>query len=343
MNWMLRNLIVLLLGLATSVLAAALPVYWEATGAGSLFGYTLFRIFPVGAIAAGFAGATGFLLGALALRLRPAGIAVGVIVAVAFGAVFMAESAEFALFLFGTNGATASAGSFAHFLGDSVIHTQLRYWSTGDQADNYAFAAFLSPGSSPSAPRVDGMDDSKAGGIASGVQGMMASQDVSQTQTGQRLNQVGTGIQAFGAGLKAHGAQWMMTISQTLGFALGGLVVFLQLRSLPHCPGCMLLLSKKGEKTRYYARTKEMQNAVDDVLTKARDKRLQESIAAHLGRGHDKRANWVEFASTIELRRCSQCETHTMEFRASRKDGQKWKSIDLLGFSATSPEPLDFA
>jgi len=343
MNWMVRNLTVLLFSAATSAIVAAVLVYMEAANGNSLFSYTMFRIIPVGAIAAGFAGAIGLLLGSLALRLRPAGMTVFAILAIAAGVVFMAESVEFALFLNGPAQATASVGSYSRFLGNSLIHSQLRYWSSDASPGDSSMSAFLSPGTSPAAPHVEGLDDNKAGGIASGVQGMMATQDVSQTATGRRLNQMGTGIQTLGAGVQAHGTQWVLTITQTLGFAIGGLVVFIQLRERPHCKGCRLLLSTKGERTRYYSRTKEMQAAVDDVLTKARDRRLQESISAHLGRGHDKRANWVQFASTIELRRCTQCNMHTLDYRSSRREGQNWKSIDLLAFSTTSTDPLNFA
>jgi len=343
MNWMVRNLVVVLFGAATSVLTAAVLVYMEAGNGQELFSFTALRFVPVGAIAAGFAGALGYLLAAMALRLRPAGLGALVIVVISAGVVFMAESAEFSMFLYGSDQATQSIPTFGRFLVTSTIHTPLRFWSTDDPSTDFEMAAFLSPGTSSSAPRVEGLGDNKTGGIASGVQGMMATQDVSQTQTGRRLNQMGSGIATLGSGVKAHGREWLQIILQTFGFALGGLVMFVHLRQLPHCKDCMLLLSDKGERTRYFSRTKDMQNAVDEVLTRARDRQLQQSIQVHTQRGHDKRANWVEYASTIQLRRCMQCDLHTMDFRATRKDGHKWKTIDILGFSTSSIDPLNFA
>jgi hypothetical protein len=38
-----------------------------------------------------------------------------------------------------------------------------------------------------------------------------------------------------------------------------------------------------------------------------------------------------------------QCKTHRLNFRARRKDGATWKDIALLGFTASTLEPLDFA
>jgi hypothetical protein len=343
MNWMVRNLVVVLFGAATCVLTVAALVYMEAVNGQELFSFTLLRLIPVGAISAGFAGGLGYLMAALALRLRPTGMGALMIVAISAGVVFMAESAEFSMFLYGSDQATQSIPAFGRFLATSTLQTPLRFWSTDDPSSDFAMAAFLSPGASPSAPRVQGLGDSKTGGIASGVQGMMATQDVSQTQTGRRLSQMGSGISTLGSGVKAHGKEWMQIILQTFGFALGGLVIFVHLRQLPHCKDCMLLLSDKGERTRYFSRTKDMQNAVDEVLTRARDKQLQQSIQAHAQRGHDKKATWVEFASTIHLRRCMQCDMHTMDFRATRKNGQSWKTIDVLGFSTSSVDPLHFA
>jgi len=45
----------------------------------------------------------------------------------------------------------------------------------------------------------------------------------------------------------------------------------------------------------------------------------------------------------MEIRRCVQCRMHMMKFRTRRKEEERWKEVDLLGFTATSQEQLDFA
>jgi len=77
----------------------------------------------------------------------------------------------------------------------------------------------------------------------------------------------------------------MTILLQTAGFSIGGMLVMVQLRKHSYCKGCMLLLKKKGSKTRYYSRTRDMRAAVDDVLTKARDKQLQQGDPRAGGEG----------------------------------------------------------
>src|ERR1039457_3068202 len=72
--------------------------------------------------------------------------------------------------------------------------------------------------------------------------------------------------------VRTHGSVWTMMFLQVAGFAFGGLAVFGYLRSLPHCQSCMLLLSRKGKKTRYFSRSREMRSAVDEVFLQARGK-----------------------------------------------------------------------
>ena len=54
MDRILRNLIVVLLGAATSALTAAVLVFLELRGEQTLFGYTAWSFVPIGAIGADF-------------------------------------------------------------------------------------------------------------------------------------------------------------------------------------------------------------------------------------------------------------------------------------------------
>jgi hypothetical protein len=157
------------------------------------------------------------------------------------------------------------------------------------------------------------------------------------------LNQMGEGFAAFRARVRANSGQWIRMGFQVVGFSFGGLLVMIYLRRHAYCEGCMLLLKKKGSRTRFYSRTRDMRAAVDDVLVLARDKQLQQAIHAQLAKGADRDGNWSEYCSTVEIRRCPQCRMHEMRFITKRKQDENWKPIDLLGFSATSLEQLDFA
>jgi hypothetical protein len=263
MNWFVRNVAVVLFGAATSIATVAYLLYLEAANGQALFtynglaiaNYPILAYVPIGAIAAGFAGAIGYLLISLTLRVRPSNIVLFSILAVSAGMVYLAQSAEMELWM-GAKGTTRNVATFSRFLASSVIHSPIHFWSTGDGNSSAAYSSSsFAPGSAPAAPRISSGGNQSADGISSGVGGMLASQDASKAGPVQQLNQMGEGVQSIGSGVSAHGSQWFLAALQTLGFAIGSLVVFFHLRSLTHCEDCMLLLSKKGEQTRYYIRT----------------------------------------------------------------------------------------
>jgi hypothetical protein len=350
MNWFVRNILVVLFGTATCIATVGYLLYLEAANGEAFFSASGLAIanlrflayLPIGAIGAGFAGSIGFLAAAMALRVRPANIVLVAIFAIAAGTVYLAQSAEMELWM-GATGTTKNMKTFSRFLASSVIHSPVHYWSTGDSDYSTSSSPSFASGSSPASPRVSGGGDNRVDGISSGVGGMLASQDASNAGPVRQLNQMGVGVQSIGAGVSAHGSQWLLAALQVFGFALGSLIVFIHLRSLTHCEDCMLLLSKKGEKTRYYIRTPEMRNSVDDVLNKARERHLRESIQAHMAKGSDQKTKWAEYFSTLEISRCRQCDSHRLQYRTFRKEGSSWKDIALMGFTATTIEPLDFA
>lgn len=354
MNWFARNMTAMLFGVATSLITAVLLIYVEAYSGDTMFSTTahdwihlkIMAYVPVGAVAAGLVGSIGYLLGALVMRLRPVGADALVMLGMAGAMVFLVQSAEFGLFMGGPErgyAVTKSGKAFSHFLVSSMWHTPLRFWSTGDANDDTAMASFFNPGAGAGGgSRMANSGDGKVDDIGGGVQGLMSTQDVSNTSGAKHFAQVGVGIQSLGTKVLVHGGEWTLLGLQTLGFALGGLLVFFYLRSLPHCKNCMMLLNLKGKETRYFSRSREMRTSVDEVLMRARDKQLQQSIHFHLTKGMEKEQSWSEYCSTIEILRCTCCRVHRMEFRARRRVGTTWKDIDLLGFKGDTLEPVDF-
>ncbi|MGA1983953.1 MAG: hypothetical protein ABSG84_15985 [Acidobacteriaceae bacterium] len=344
MNWLVRNLAVMLFGAATSIVTAVGFIFLEARTGDTVFGLSLLHFVPLGTIGVGLVGAVGYLAAALALRLRP-GLGDGlVMVGVAAGVVFLVQSAEFQFFMGGTaraEAATQDSAVFARFLGSAVAHSPLQFWGNGD-SDSAATTMFFSGGANSGVQYGTGGGDSRVDGIGAGVQGMMATQDASKASGVQRAAQIGAGIDAVGAKVRTHGSVWTMLLLQVAGFAVGGLAVLFNLRSLPHCQSCMLLLNVKGTKTRYFSRSREMRSAVDEVLVQAREKQLQRSILTHVAKGSERQMEWSEYCSTLEIRRCMQCKTHRVDYHARRKDGATWKNIALLGFTTTTLEPVKF-
>jgi hypothetical protein len=353
---MARNITALLLGALTSSIVVTILLYYEARDGSVLFSYngqtlTLFRFLawiPIGPVLAGLAGSTGYLLGALLLRLRPATLALFAVVAIAAGLVYVAQSAEFALYMVGwpqpNGGPTKNMRTFGKFMRTSVANSPLHLWSSGyDSSEDEEVTSFFSPQKSSSAAQLGHSGDSRVDGLGGGVSGVMSSQDMSQTGAGKQLSALGQWFESFKARLHANSGEWFTMGMQIAGFATGGLLVMFYLRRCPYCKSCMLLLARKGTRTRYYSRIRDMRVAVDLVLVKARDKQLQLAIDAHVARGADHDGNWSEYCSTVEVRRCVQCRLHMLRFRTRRKQDEQWKDIDPLGYTATSQEQLDCA
>jgi hypothetical protein len=187
----------------------------------------------------------------------------------------------------------------------------------------------------------------RAAGIGEGVQNMLASQDMSKKLADSpqmaQINKISNGIASFGSGVEFHGQLLQMAMLQVAGFVIGGLMIYSFLRSVSYCRDCEVFLGKKGRQTRYFIREREMRGSVDEFLEIAKTRKLQDSIQAHFGKGAGERSRFSAFSSTIEIRRCPLCETHRLNFKAKRKNGATWKDIALLGFSASSIEPIDVA
>src|SRR6266702_254855 len=338
MNQITRNLAVVLFGSLTSALTAAALIYFEARTGQTLFGYALWTYVPVGAVGAGFLGAIGYLAGSLVLRIRPAKVLLLGVVAIAAGTVFLGQSAEFGLFM-GARGETRDLASFSQLLVSSMAHSPLLSGSSSSSSDSSSSA---SSGAAPAQTLpASGDSDSRVNAIGGGVQGMLSSGDVSNSSSVQRVSQVSQGIESFGSGVKSHSSQLVLAGLQIASFMIGGLVVFAFLRSLSYCEDCGVFLTRKGKQTRYFKSSAGIQNSADDFLTTVKSSRLQECIEAHFGVGAATKDRFTEYASTIEIRRCSQCQTHRLSFSAKRKAGGGWKDMSVLAHTAFSIEPID--
>jgi hypothetical protein len=92
---------------------------------------------------------------------------------------------------------------------------------------------------------------------------------------------------------------------------------------------------------RYFESSERMQASANGFIVRAKERKLRESIADHSAQGSPKGTRFTEYASSIEIRRCSSCERHRVKFAARRKKGSSWKDIPVLGQVAFTLEPLD--
>ena len=338
MNQLVRNLGVVLFGVASSLVTAAVLIFVEARTGQALFGYSLWTYVPVGAIGAGLVAALGYAAGALLLRSRPARVILPAIVLVAVGTVFVAESAEFAMFM-GAQGETRSAAAFGQFLMSAVAQSPLKFGgsSSSDDASSGSGAPMAEARAVPAATS----GDSRVEGIGQGVSGMLATPDVTNSATAHRLTAMDDHLQSMGKSLESHNLLLTITALQIAGFAMGALLVYSFLRRRCYCEECSTFLSKKGEQVRYFENPERMQASANGFILRMKERKLRESIADHSVQGSPKGTRFAEYASSIEIRRCTSCERHRVKFAARRKKGGSWKDIPVLGQEAFTLESLD--
>jgi len=344
MNGITRNLIAILSSAFLSFGAVTLLLFLEARGGQPLFSYTVLNYVPAGAIGAGLLVAAGLFASALLLRARPAPFLLIALIAISAGTIFVAQSAEMML-PFGGRSATSDPATFAQFLANAVVHTPLH--SQDSQSTNSSSESTPSTmGLARAVPQSGPENNAAADSIASGVQGVVASQDMAANVSSggvQRIAQINDGIHSINAAVQSHGTLWLQMVLQFVGFSAGSVLVFLFLRSRPHCDDCSVLLSDKGSQKRYFDRIEEINGSVEDVLAKAKNRRLQLSIQAHGSRGSVQKGKLSEFASIVDVSLCGRCQTHRVDYRALRKSGASWKEIAVLRYSASSYEPVEIA
>ena len=295
----------------------------------------------------GLLGSLGYLAGALMLRIRPGMILLVGVFTVAAATHLYVGHLDNGLLMAPNRSALMYPKAFTQFAAASLVHTRLPSMSLdlgggGSGSSESADAGSAAP--AQEGPRIDTQGDSNAEGMAQGVGGMLAKADMG-TQLGAgdtgKLSKISGNVQAINQGVENHGLDLVMAVLQIAGFALGGLMVASYLRSLAYCHNCELFLSTKGRQTRYFNSSNGVHNSVDEFLTWMKNQQLQQGILAHKEVGSDKKHDFSEYSSTIEIRTCGGCRTHKLEFSAKRKKGNTWKDVKLLRHSATSPEPID--
>ena len=344
MNRVTRTILLVLGAALASLLVAAVLLFIEARTAQPIFGYVVANYVPAGAIAAGLLASLGLLACALLLRARPAPIAAIGLILVSAGTVYVVQSADVTLASAGRVSATDPV-TFTQYLANTIISSPLQF---GDAHSSHSSAAStgLNPNVSSAVPQTGAEGDANVQGLSSGVQGVVASQDMGAgmaSGTQQRMSQIGDGIQNISSTVQNHGTQWLVMALQVAGFSIGGLLVYSFLRSRLYCEDCLLLLSGKGAQTRYFSQLEETNGSVEDVISKAKERRLQLAVQVHGARGAATKSKQTSFASTIHVSRCTRCQTHRMDFRAMRKSGASWKEIPVLGYTANSYEPIEVA
>jgi len=344
MGRIVRNLIVIAVGAFASVLTAA-ALFLLGLGGDSLLDMMAWTFVPVGAIAAGFIAATGYYVAARALRVRPGIVLLAGVFAIAAGTHLYIRHMDEGVLMATNRAALAQPKNFARFATNSLWTTRLPDFSLGiGKSSSSGGADSGSDAPASEGPHIDSQGDSQVDGMASSVGTMLSKADMG-TQLGAggggKISQIGSNIDSTGKGLGNKATQWFDEALAILGFALGGIVMYAMLRTLPYCEACGEFLAQKGEQTRYFLTERALRSCVDDFHERIKQHQLAESILAHFGMGSGEKSHLSEYASTIDIKECKSCHTHRMQFSARSKKGHNWKSIKVFGHTAESLDPID--
>ena len=346
MSRIVRNLIVILVGAVTSVLTAAVLFLLGIRGDDSLLDLMAWTIVPVGLIAAGFLAAAGYYVSARILRVRPGIILLAGVFAISAGSHLYIRHMDEGVLMASNRAALANPKIFAQFATTSLWTTRLPDMSLGSKGDSASSGSSGSGSAAPTTegPRIDTGGDSTAEGMAQGVGSMLAKADMG-TQLGAggtgKLTQMSGSVDSLGKGVASNSGTWLASALAIFSFALGGIVVYVLLRSLPYCETCGEFLAQKGEQTRYFLTERALRSCVDDYHDRMQMHQLAESILGHFGVGSGEKSHLSEFASTIDIKECLSCHTHRMHFSARRKKGKNWQNIKVFGHTAESLDPID--
>ncbi|HEY5055263.1 MAG TPA: hypothetical protein VII58_03835 [Acidobacteriaceae bacterium] len=345
MSTIIRNLMVILVGAVTSVLTAAGLFLLGLGGDDSLLNLMAWTFVPVGLIAAGFLAAGGYYVAARVLRVRPGIILLAGVFAISAGSHLYIRHMDEGVLMASNRAALANPKVFAKFATTSLWTTRLPQMSLGGGRSNSASSSDSgSTAPASEGPHVDSGGNGEIDGMASGVGSMLAKADMG-TQLGAggtgKISQMSGSIDSMGKGVASNGATWLTSALAILAFALGGIVVYGMLRSLPYCESCGEFLAQKGMQSRYFLTERALRNCVDDFHGRMEGHQLADSILAHFGVGSGEKSHLSEFASTIDIKECMSCHTHRMQFSARRKKGKSWQNIKVFGHTAESIDPID--
>ena len=128
---------------------------------------------------------------------------------------------------------------------------------------------------------------------------------------------------------------------QVVGFAVGGVAVYFNLKSVAYCDTCSKYLVGKGIQTRYTADSKILKNAVQEIRQCLTEGRFQDAISAHArAAGNATVQKEIAFYSQIHIKQCKTCNRHWLKFTVSKWAKSEWKDITELGFERFCAEPI---
>jgi hypothetical protein len=129
---------------------------------------------------------------------------------------------------------------------------------------------------------------------------------------------------------------YTVAILQILGFAVGGLVVYGCLVSVPYCERCSRYFASKGKQIRYTGDAEGLQASSAQFYTDFGDGAIASAIQNHsmFGKPTFQRDNHLR--SVIVIRHCKHCGQHWVKYMVEKQTDSDWREIPdftAIGFT----------
>lgn len=125
------------------------------------------------------------------------------------------------------------------------------------------------------------------------------------------------------------------------GFALGGLFVYLLVRSAPYCDACGLYMKKYGSQTRYFVRHEELADCAAAFQAEMKLGRFRGAMELHGGRGVRTADEATGYSLRTEIRQCNRCGNQWVSLIAKQRTNKKWQALPKIQYSAYCTERVD--
>lgn len=126
---------------------------------------------------------------------------------------------------------------------------------------------------------------------------------------------------------------YVTAVLQIVGFAVGGVAIFLYLSSLPYCQKCSKYLKAKAKQVRYAGEPESFTSMVKELAFFYQQDQLQKALDNHGNFGEPKNPKNGYLMSTLERKQCPTCNVNWLKFSAKKLVGNEWKDINELQFA----------
>ena len=137
----------------------------------------------------------------------------------------------------------------------------------------------------------------------------------------------------FGSTGELGGFGYFIAILQILGFAIGGLIIYGILSSLPYCQKCSKYLKARSKQDRYAPEAESFKSMITELGALFNADQLQKALDIHGTYGEKKMPKGGYLMSTLERKQCPVCKMNWLQFSPKKLERNGWNDITELQFA----------